>query len=114
VDSTTGIPLTNSPRHLVKAQAIWPLAQRRLFLGTDWQYMSSRTTLAGPEVRGYTIADLTLSSREFAGGFKLSGSVYNLFNNIYSDPVGAEILSTAVRQSGRDFRIKLTRVFHFK
>ena len=114
VDSATGIHLTNSPEHMAKAEVIWPFARRRMFLGTDLQYMSSRTTLSGPAVEPYTIANLTLSTREFAGGFRLSGSVYNLFNRIYSDSVGAEIRSTMVQQNGRDFRVSLTRVFHFK
>jgi len=114
VDEATGIPLTNSPRHLAKAEVIWPWAHRRLFLGLDLQYMSSRTTLTGSEVQPYGISNLTLSSREFAGGFQLSGSVYDLFNSIYSDPVGAEIREPALAQNGRDFRIKLARVFHFK
>jgi iron complex outermembrane receptor protein len=114
VDAVTDIRLSNSPQHLAKAEVIWPFAHRGLFLGSDLQYMSSRTTLAGTEVRPYGIANLTLSSREFAGGFQLSGSVHNLFNRIYSDPVGAEIEEPAIAQNGRDFRIKLSRVFHFK
>jgi outer membrane receptor for ferrienterochelin and colicins len=114
VDSATDVSLTNSPQHQVKAQVTWPLIRRSLFLGSTVQYLSSRQTLAGPEVRGYTVANLTLSSREFAGGFQLSGSVYNLFNRIYNDPVGAEIRESALAQNGRDFRIKFTRVFHFK
>jgi outer membrane receptor protein involved in Fe transport len=93
---------------------IWPLAHRRLFLGSDIQYVSARKTLTGSEVRPFAIANFTLTSREFAGGFQLSGSVYNLFNRIYSDPVGAEIREPALPQNGRDFRLKLTRVFRFK
>jgi outer membrane receptor protein involved in Fe transport len=70
--------------------------------------------LTGSEVRAYGLVNLTLSSREFAGGFQLSGSVYNLFNRIYSDPVGAEIRMPALPQNGRDFRVQLVRTFHFK
>jgi iron complex outermembrane receptor protein len=113
-DSATGIGLTNSPQHLAKAVVIWPLAHRRLFLGSDIQYVSARKTLTGSEVRPFAIANVTLTSREFAGGFQLSGSVYNLFNRIYSDPVGAEIREPALPQNGRDFRLKLSRVFRFK
>jgi outer membrane receptor for ferrienterochelin and colicins len=114
VDSVTEIALTNSPQHLAKAEITLPLAHRRLFVGSDVQYMSSRSTLIGSEVQPYTVVNLTLSSREFAGGFQVSGSVYDLFNSIYSDPVGAEIREAALAQNGRDFRIKLSRVFHFK
>jgi outer membrane receptor for ferrienterochelin and colicins len=114
VDSVTGIPVSNSPQHLAKAELIFPLAHRRLFLGSDLQYVSARKTLTGSEVGAYGLANLTLSSREFAGGFQLSGSVYNLFNRIYSDPVGAEIRMPALPQNGRDFRLQLVRTFHFK
>lgn len=113
-DAVTGIALTNSPRHLAKAQAVLPLAHRRLFVGADVQYMSSRTTIADTLVGSYTIADLTLSTHEFAKGFQFSATLYNAFNRIYSDPVGPEVLTTEVRQNGRDFRISLTRAFHFK
>jgi outer membrane receptor for ferrienterochelin and colicins len=113
-DEATGIALTNSPRHLAKAQAVLPLAHWRLFVGADVQYMSSRTTVAGTEVGSYTIADLTLSTHECAKGFQFSASLYNAFNHIYSDPVGPEIVTTEVRQNGRDFRISLTRTIHFK
>lgn len=113
-DADTGITLTNSPRHLAKVQAVLPLAHRRLFVGGDVQYMSTRTTIAGAEVGPYSIADLTLSTHEFARGFQFSASLYNAFNHMYSDPVGPEISTTEVRQNGRDFRISLTRVIHFK
>jgi outer membrane receptor for ferrienterochelin and colicins len=114
LDSVTETALTNSPQHLAKAEITLPLIHRRLFVGSDFQYMSSRGTLIGSEVRPFEVVDLTVSSREFAGGFQFSASVYNLFNRIYSDPVGAEIQSTTLAQNGRDFRIKLSRVFHFK
>ncbi|HET7890624.1 MAG TPA: TonB-dependent receptor [Candidatus Sulfotelmatobacter sp.] len=113
-DSATGISLTNSPTHLAKAQLTCPFAHHRLFVGSDLQYMSSRTTSTGTVTRPFVIASLTATSREFAGGFELSAGVYNLFNRVYSDPVGAEIRASSLPQNGRDFRIKLTRVFHFK
>jgi outer membrane receptor protein involved in Fe transport len=65
-------------------------------------------------VGGYAVSNLTLTSREFAKGFRLSGSVYNVFNSLYSDPVGAEIAGSTVRQNGRDFRIQLTHTFNFQ
>jgi len=113
-DASTNLSLTNSPRHLAKAQIIWPFAHRRLFLGSDLQYMSSRITVTRSEVRPYGIANMTLTSREFAGGFQFSASLYNAFNYIYSDPVGPEIQEPTLAQNGRDFRIRLSRVFHFK
>jgi iron complex outermembrane receptor protein len=36
----------------------------------------------------------------------LSASVYNLFNNQYSDPGGQEHLQDLIQQNGRAFQIK--------
>jgi iron complex outermembrane receptor protein len=114
LNPSTGLWLSDSPAQLAKANIILPIARRRLTLGFEVQYTDSRTTLVGSQVGSYAVSNLTLSSREFAGGFRLSGSVYNLFNSAYSDPVGAEIVGSRVRRNGRDFRIQLTRTFRFQ
>ena len=114
VNSSTGLWLPDSPAQLAKANIIVPIARRRLTIGFEVQYTDSRRNLAASQVGSYAVSNVTVSSREFAGGFRLSGSVYNLFNSAYSDPVGAEIVGSAVRQNGRDFRIQLTRTFHFQ
>ena len=90
------------------------------WLTAGWRLVSNcntpipEQTLAGSQVASYVVSDLTLTSREFAKGFRVSGSVYNVFNSPYSDPVGAEIVGSAVRQNGRDFRIQLTHTFHLQ
>ncbi len=109
-DAATALLLPNSPEHLAKMNVIWPVARLHFSVGGELQYTSQRTTLANTTVGGYTVANLTLLSKEFGGGFQLSGSMYNLFNRRYSDPVGAEIAQPAIEQNGREFRIKLTRV----
>jgi iron complex outermembrane receptor protein len=113
VDTSIGISLSDSPSQLAKANVIFPLARRSLTIGFELQYTDSRSTGAGTQVASYTVSNLTLTSREFAKGFHLSGSVYNIFNSPYSDPVGAEVLGSTVPQGGRDFRIQLTHTFHF-
>lgn len=114
VNPLTGLRLSDSPAQLAKANIIFPMAHRRLTLGFELQSTASRKTLTGSEVGSYAVSNLTLSSREFARGFRVSASVYDVFNCQYRDPVGAEIVSSAVQQNGRDFRIKLTRTFHFQ
>ena len=114
VNPSTGQWLSDSPAQLAKANVIFPVAHRRLTLGFELQYTDSRWTLVRSQVGSYVVSNLTMTSREFARGFRLSGSVYNVFNSPYSDPVGAEIVGTAVRQNGRDFRIQLTHTFHFR
>jgi iron complex outermembrane receptor protein len=110
-DPATGLPLSDSPAQLAKANVIFPMARRRLTLAFELQYTSSRETLTGTELPSYVICNLTMTTREFGKGFRVSGSLYNVFNSPYSDPVGAEIVGSAVRQNGRDFRIQLTHTF---
>lgn len=114
VDPSIGLSLPDSPTQLAKANIIFPLAHRSLTIGFELQYTDSRRTLIGTQVGSYAVSNLTLTSREFAKGFRLSGSVYNVFNSLYSDPVGAEIVGSTVRQNGRDFRIQLTHTFNFQ
>jgi iron complex outermembrane receptor protein len=113
-NQSTGLWLADSPAQLAKANLIFPVARRRLTIGLELQYTDSRTTLAGSQIGSYTLTNLTLTSREFAKGFRLSASVYDVFNCQYRDPVGAEIVGSAVQQNGRDFRIKITRTFHLQ
>jgi len=114
VNSSTGLWLPDSPAQLTKANIVVPIARRRLTIGFELQYTDFRRNLAASQVGSYAVSNVTLRSREFAGGFRLSGSVYNLFNSGYSDPVGEEIVGSTVRQNGRDFRIQLTRTFRFQ
>ena len=112
-DLATGLTLSNSPAQLIKTSLTWPLLRRSLSMGIEAQYTSPRKTDLGPCVNRYAIANVTATSREFGGGFRLSASVYNLFNRKYSDPVGTEIEGSVVQQNGIDFRIQISRAFHF-
>ena len=111
---STGLGLTDSPAQLAKANTLFPIARLRLTVGLELQYTDSRKTLAGSQVGRNTVSNVTVTTREFAKGFRLSGSFYNIFNSPYSDPVGPEILGSTVRQNGRDFRMQLTRSFRFR
>ena len=113
-DQTTQVLLANSPEQLVKMNVAAPLFRRALSAGVELDFVDLRTTIAGDPVPGRLLTNVTLGSREFCRGFRLSGSVYNLFNRGYSDPVGAEIVGSEVPQNGIDFRIKLTKTFHFR
>ncbi len=113
-DPSTGLGLSDSPAQLAKANLIFPMARRRLTIGLELQYTDSRTTLVRSQIGSSTVSNLTLTSREFAKGFRVSASVYDVFNQQYGDPVGAEIVGSTVQQNGRNFRLKLTRTFHFQ
>ncbi len=113
-DTATGPGLSDSPAQLAKANVIFPVARRKLTLGFELQYTDSRRTVVGTQVGSYVVSNLTMTSREFARAFRVSGSLYNVFNSPYSDPVGAEIVGSAVRQNGRDFRIQLAHTFRLQ
>lgn len=106
--------LTGAPSQLVKANLSVPVARRQLWLGLEVQSTSTRTTLEGTKVGGHAVSNFSISTREFAGGFRISGSAYNIFNIPYHDPVGTEVRGSVVRQNGRDFRIQLLHRFSFR
>jgi outer membrane receptor for ferrienterochelin and colicins len=103
--------LSNSPRHLAKANLVVPLLQEKLFAGFEGQEISRRITVFGPEVGGAFVANATLSSRDILGKLRISASFYNLFDKKYADPVGQEIRGGSVVQDGRNFLVKLTYNF---
>jgi iron complex outermembrane receptor protein len=112
-NASTGSSLSNSPTQLVKMNVNAPLFRGGMSLGLEARYTDPRKTGAGTYAGRYGVANFTSASREFGGGYRLSASVYNLFNTRFSDPVGAEIAAPAVTQNGRDFRVQITRSFHF-
>jgi iron complex outermembrane receptor protein len=104
--------LINSPQHLAKLNLIFPLMRNKLFLGVEEQYTSQRKTFAGNRVDPYFITNLTLFSQNLLlKNLEISGSVYNLFNKKYKDPVGGELIQDAIKQDGLTFRVKLTYSF---
>lgn len=106
-DGTTGAALVNSPRQLAKLNLSVPLLRAAWRAGVEAQYVGPRKTLQG-ETGGYWLANLTLASLRLAPGLEVAASAYNLFDRRYADPGAAEhVPLDAIRQAGRDFRIKL-------
>ncbi len=103
--------LSNSPRHLGKLDVSIPVVQQRLFASLDGQYTSSAQTLAGNTVSGFSVLNFTLLGHALGKHLNLSGSVYNVFNKKYFNPAQPEDPEDAIRQNGRNFRIKLTGRF---
>jgi outer membrane receptor for ferrienterochelin and colicins len=107
----TGAMLTNSPRHMAKLNLKAPLIRQRLFAGFNLLYVSSRMTLAGNEVKGYVVPNLTLLAQKLLNGLDLSLSMYNFSNTKYGHPAGEEHLQDIIWQDGTTFRVKV--VYHF-
>jgi iron complex outermembrane receptor protein len=99
--------LTNSPQHIAQLNLILPLVPRRFFMGVDFNYVSSRHTLAGNTVGGYTTTNLTLFSHHIVKGLEISGSIYNLFDREYEEPGSGEHVQDQLEQDGRTFWLKL-------
>jgi iron complex outermembrane receptor protein len=110
-NTQAGQSLSNSPRHLAKANLVLPLARENPFLGMELQYMSRRKTLSGNSTGGFLVANATLSTRHVLGGLEASASVYNLFNEKYGDPGATEHIQDIILQDGRSFRLKVTYTF---
>lgn len=110
-DKSSGERLSNSPRHLAKLNLAAPLIRDKLFLGVEEQFTGERKTRSGDKEESYFITNMTLSSRELMAGLKLSGSIYNLFDRKYGNPVSGAHRQETMESNGRLFRVKATWTF---
>jgi len=110
-NTETRLRLTNSPVHLAKFNGVVPLMADKLFLGLEEQFTSGRKTLAGNQIGGFWVTNVTLFNQNLFKGLDLSASIYNLFGKKYSDPGAGEHVQDKIQQDGRSFRFKLTYRF---
>ena len=106
-NTTTHLPVTNSPKHIIQASLAVPLIKQKVFASVDLQYLSKRATLAGQSVGAYVVPNFTLFSRKVLKGWEISASVYNAFNQNYADPAGNGQAADVFVQDGRTFRVKV-------
>ena len=109
--AATGEELSNSPHSLVKLNLAAPVWHDHLTAGLEIQYTGPRLTLAGDTAGGYTVVNLTLTTRQLWKRFELSASVYNLADRKYSDPGTGNMVQDQIEQDGRVFRLKATYSF---
>src|SRR5207253_496374 len=86
-DAETGATLSNSPEHMAKFNLIAPLWRDKIFGSIEIDGMSTRKTVNGGQVSGFYIVNTTLFTRQLLPGLEFSGSIYNLLDRHYSDPV---------------------------
>jgi outer membrane receptor for ferrienterochelin and colicins len=110
-NASTDERLSNSPEHMAKLNLLAPVVPRWLTAGVEVQYLSDRLTVAREEAEEVVVVNATLLTQRLKGGFDLALSVYNVFDEAYSVPVGEEIEGGSVQQDGRTFRIKATKRF---
>ena len=111
-DASSRMAVTNSPKHLIQASLSVPVVQRKIFASMDLQYVSSRATLAGTYSGAYVVPNFTLFRRSRSDNWEFSASLYNAFNQRYSDPVGNGLPENEIVQDGRTFRLKVGYKFH--
>jgi len=111
-DRVTGEPLSNSPEQMGKLGLTIPLLQERIFASIEEQYMGRRRTDTGEFTPEFFLTNVTLFSQNLVNRLELSGSINNLFDKLYGDPVSADLLPlNTVQQDGRSYRVKLTYTF---
>lgn len=103
--------VTNSPRHLVKANLMVPLLKDKIFAGLEEQYVSKRKLLNGADTGSAFITNLTFSAQNFIKGMEVFLSVYNIFGQTYEDPASREHKQGAIEQDGFGFRLKMVYRF---
>ncbi|RDH81816.1 MAG: hypothetical protein DIZ77_12590 [endosymbiont of Seepiophila jonesi] len=105
-ENASGERLVNSPSNMAKLNIIAPLAGDDFSVGLELQYESGRKTLSGDETDGRVITNMTLFSRHWIQGLKISASIYNLFDENYANPGFEEHEQDQIEQDGRTFRLK--------
>jgi outer membrane receptor for ferrienterochelin and colicins len=104
---STGMAITNSPKHIVQASLSVPVIKRKIFASMDLQYVSKRATLTGQYAGAYAVPNFTLFSRNVLKRWEISASLYNAFNQNYADPAGNGLVENVLFQDGRSYRIKI-------
>ena len=113
-DQSSGAQLSNSPRHLAKANMSIPLISKQLFVSPELQYSSPRISLDRSRTNDPILANLTIFCRDIGfKGVEASASIYNLFNVLVQDVAGEEHGPTlqTIRQDDMSFRFKLSYRF---
>jgi len=95
-----GLRLTNSPRHMAKLRLSVAGPSVGSFASFEWQYMSTRTTLAGNTVAPASLANATFSL-PIGRAVTFRGQVRNLLDNRYADPGSDEHVFDSLEQNGR-------------
>ena len=111
VSEADGSWLVNSPKNVFKAHVSLPLFRDKVFGSVELLYASDRETLLRKRTDAACVLNATVYSRNLAPNLEVSASVYNLFDQKYRTPAGAEHLQDSLAQDGRTFRLKFTYRF---
>lgn len=107
---TDGRLLSNSPKHLgdVALLATLPF---EVLAGAEVQIVGPRRTLTGHHVETAGILNLDLERHTPIRDLDFAVGLYNLLDQTYADPAGAELRQDRVEQDGFTFRAQLRYAF---
>jgi outer membrane receptor protein involved in Fe transport len=107
-ETTSGLWLDNSPRHMAKLGIQQPLWTTGWDAGLEVQYLSSRRNYLGARIGAYTLVNLNLLNRRLAKDLELSARVTNLFDKNFADPAsGSFDPLDRIVQDGREWSLRL-------
>ena len=111
----TDLPLINSPKHLAKLNLSVPLADEKLRMGLEVQYVGKRAldTLNRKEYApSHTLTNLTFTSHHFIPNTNISFAIKNLMDKKYGDVVEYQYNGDSTYpQDGRTFWFELEYKF---
>lgn len=105
-----GGKLENSPVHLTKLNMTAPLWQDKVFASFNFNYTGERHTYRS-RLPGYFLLNASLFTHDLVKGLELSGTLYNLSDIQYSDPIRQDSRIETVEQNGRLFLLKFNYEF---
>ncbi|MBK7974859.1 MAG: TonB-dependent receptor [Deltaproteobacteria bacterium] len=102
-DVTEAAPaeLTRAPRHLARLAVMLPVIEDALLSATEVRYVGTRTGVSGARSGDFVVVNETLSSVALPHGIDLSLSLYNLFDQRFSDPASIDHTQDFILQDGR-------------
>jgi iron complex outermembrane receptor protein len=113
-DIETDSELSNSPRHLLKANFVVPIYQDKFLGGLEFLYSTDVLLQPGKtqtSADDHLIINATLFNQKLAKGLEWSVSVYNLLDHKWEYPAGSELIQNVIPQNGRTFQLKVTYRF---
>jgi len=102
----TSQDLSNSPRHLVKANFNMPLVGDQLYAGVETQLTSQRLTKDGSYEKENAVTNVSLFARRWVKHLEVSASIYNVFGSVYADPAADIYIQNVIPMDGRVYRVK--------
>ncbi len=107
--SFTDMPVPpNSPRDVGNLRLSLPLRPNRFTLAGTLHYVSERRTLAAAQLAPYFLPSLVLNAPQVLPKLDLQVGLRNMFNAMYSDPVGLVSTVDSIQQPGRTVFFSLT------